>query len=161
MVCKLSLATACCNIDSPFSFSDTKFQTKIIHMDPLSRTELVDSMGSFSSNSFTNCPQKTVFFIKKYQVDLILFTNHCAHTYHNINISPPNKLTPRMTQGALVVLLGHDGCGGERRHFCLIFVRRELTFLEVRGIRILSRGTRHIAAAPLSSVVGAPITGGA
>jgi len=40
-----------------------------------------------------------------------------------------------MTQGALVVLLGHDGRRGERRHFCPIFVPRELTFLEVRGIK--------------------------
>jgi hypothetical protein len=130
MVCRLSLATACCNIDSPFSFSDTKFQTKIIHMDPLSRTELVDSKGLFSSNSFTNWPQNTVFFIKKYQVDLILFTNHSAHTYNTIKIFPPNKLNPRMTQGALVVLLGHDGRRGERRRFCPIFVPGELTFLE-------------------------------
>ena len=80
MVWKLSLATASGNIGSPFSFSDTTFQTKIFHMDPLSRTELVDSIGLFVSNSFANWLQNTVFLFKKYRICPILFPNLHDHT---------------------------------------------------------------------------------
>ena len=39
--------------------------------------------------SYVNWLQNTFLFFKKYQVDLILFTNHTAHTYHTKQIFPP------------------------------------------------------------------------
>ena len=38
--------------------------------------------------------QNTFFFFKKYEVDLILFVNHSAHTYDTKQIFPPQKLNP-------------------------------------------------------------------
>jgi hypothetical protein len=66
-------------------------------------------IGTKERTPYVNWLQNTLFFFKKYQVDLILFANHSAHTSNIKIIFFTEKAKPSVRRGQKAAGLSRDG----------------------------------------------------